>query len=101
MQPVLLLLAGVLFASMGCFGQAGKAELFGTILDPTGARITKAKVEAEEQSTLARYAAVSDERGDYHLLGLAAGQYVLTVEGAGFHTYRQSGTTLRLADQVR
>ena len=31
-----------------CFGQAGRAELFGTIQDPLGLAIPKAKVEAEE-----------------------------------------------------
>src|SRR5207244_3026886 len=48
----------------------------------------------------ARYSAQSDERGEYHLLGLPAGQYVLTVEQPGFRMYRQSGITLRLADRV-
>ena len=47
---------------------------------------------------MVRYAATSDERGGYHLLGLPAGQYVLTVEKPGFRTYRQSGIALRLAD---
>src|SRR5260370_5304543 len=101
LRPGSFLLSGLFLASMPCFGQAGKAELFGSILDPSGARVTKAKVEAEEQATLARFAAVGDERGEYHLLGLPSGQYVLTVEGPGFRTYRQSGITLRLADQIR
>ena len=49
---------------------------------------------------MVRYSAVSDERGEYHILGLPAGQYVLTVEQPGFRTYRQSGITLRLADRT-
>ena len=40
------------------------------------------------------YSTTADERGQYHLLGLSAGQYVLTVEQPGFRTYRQSGITL-------
>ena len=67
-----------------CFGQAGRAELAGTILDPSGRTVSGAKVEAEDQATMAHYAGVSDERGEYHLLGLPAGQYVLTVEQTGF-----------------
>src|SRR6266567_1044192 len=83
-----------------CFGQAGKAELFGAILDPTGLPIANAKVQAIEQATEAAFAPASDERGVCRLLGLPPGQYVLTVEQPGFRTYRQSGITLRIADQT-
>ena len=83
-----------------CFGQAGKAELFGAVQDPAGLPVPKAKVVAEDQATTIRYSAVSDERGEYHVLGLPAGRYVFTVEQAGFRMYRQSGVTLRLADRT-
>src|ERR1700687_5655784 len=91
---------GLILASTLCFGQAGRAELFGTIQDPAGLPIQKAKVQAEDQATMARYSATSDERGAYHILGLPAGQYVLTVEQPGFRTSRQSGIILRLADRT-
>jgi hypothetical protein len=96
-QGVLLFL---LLFSTTCFGQAGRAELFGTVRDPASLLIPKAKVEAENQATSARYSAVTDERGEYHILGLPAGQYVLTVEQPGFRTYRQSGIVLRLAERT-
>jgi hypothetical protein len=83
-----------------CFGQAGKAELFGTIQDPSGLPVPYAKVRAEDQTTTARFATTTDERGAYHILGLSAGQYVLTVEQPGFRTFRQSGITLRILDQT-
>lgn len=83
-----------------CFGQAGRAELFGTIQDPSGLQVSKAKVEAQDQATMVRYSAVSDERGEYHILGLPAGQYVFSVEQPGLRMYRQSGITLRLADRT-
>src|SRR5215470_8485425 len=88
------------FASVGCFGQAGRAELFGTILDPSNSAVPNAKVQAEDQATMVRYSALTDERGEYHILGLPAGQYVLTVQKPGFRTYRQSGMVLRLAGQT-
>ncbi len=47
---------------------------------------------------MARYTGMSDDRGEYHILGLPAGQFVLIVEQHGFRTYRQSGITLRLGD---
>jgi hypothetical protein len=99
-QRLFLLVSGLTLGSMLCFGQAGRAELFGTIQDPSGLPVPKAKVQAEDQATMVRYSAVSDERGEYHVLGLPAGQYVLTVEQPGFRMSRQSGITLRLADRT-
>lgn len=99
-QGLSFLLLGLISAATCCFGQAGKAELSGTIQDPAGLPVPKAKVVAEDQATTVRYSAVSDDRGEYHVLGLPSGQYVLTVETPGFHTYRQSGITLRMADHT-
>ncbi|MCU1236145.1 MAG: hypothetical protein JWP63_4112, partial [Candidatus Solibacter sp.] len=72
----------------------------GTIHDPSGLAVAKAKVEVEDQATRARYAGLSDAQGEYHLVGLPAGRYLLTVEQPGFHRYRQSGITLRLAERT-
>ncbi len=91
-----LLCAAVRMAS----GQAGKAELFGGIQDPAGLPVAGATVKADEQATGARTRAISDERGDYHLLGLAPGRYLLTVEKPGFRTYRQNGIVLGIAARV-
>src|ERR1700742_600428 len=89
-----------LFLPLICLGQAGRVELFGVITDPSGLAVSKAKVEAEDQGTKVRYSATSDERGEYHLVGLPTGQYVLSVEQPGFRTYRQTGIVLRLADRT-
>jgi hypothetical protein len=80
--------------------QAGRAELFGVIRDSSGLVVPGASVQAEDQATMARYSGISDERGEYHLVGLAAGNYVVTVELPGFRMYRQSGITLRLAERT-
>lgn len=90
----------LLLVPVSCLGQAGRAELFGTILDPAGLPVPKAKVEAEDQATMAQYSATSNGRGEYHILGLPAGQYILTVQVSGFRMYRQSGITLRLGDRT-
>jgi hypothetical protein len=100
-HQALSFLAALAAFSPTCFGQAGKAELFGTIQDPQGLAVTKAHVAGEEQATGVRSKVITDDRGDYHLLGLPAGQYVLTVEKPGFRPYRQEGITLRIGDQIR
>ena len=94
------LLVATLLSIAPCFGQAGRAELFGAIQDPSGLPVANARVQAEDQATRARYSALSDGSGQYHLLGLPPGPYVLTVEQPGFRTYRQSGITLRVDDRT-
>ncbi len=104
MQKVLAIFgfvaAGLILASRPGYGQAGRAELFGAIQDPSGQAVANAKVAVEDQATTARYASLSDARGEYHIVGLPAGEYVLTVEQPGFRTYRQSGIVLRLGDRT-
>ncbi len=92
--------AAFLLSAAAALAQSGKAELFGSIHDPAGLAVARARVSAEEQATHASYATLSDERGGYRLLGLPAGDYVLSVEQPGFRTYRQSGITLRLGDRT-
>src|SRR4051794_36419427 len=94
------ILTALLFASILCLGQAGRAELSGAIVDPSGRRVPDAKIVAEDKATTARYSARSDEHGEYHILGLPAGQYLMDVEKPGFRTHRQSGITLRLDERT-
>src|SRR5579864_5210035 len=99
MQDRHLLLAVANLAA-NSFGQSGKAELFGTIFDPSGAAIPKAQLEAVDQATAARFAATSGDRGAYHLLGLPAGKYTVRVQAPRFSEFRQTDFTLRLGDQT-
>jgi hypothetical protein len=94
------LVAVFLLFSFGCFGQAGRSELFGVVKDPAGLALVRAGVVVEELATGARFRAETDGHGEYHLLGLPAGQYGLSVEQPGFRTYRQTGIRLRWADQT-
>ncbi len=87
-------------AVLACFGQAGKATLSGLVEDPSGLPISGAQVNAEEQSTRASFSSTTNESGQYRLLGLRPGEYVLTVKQPGFKTYRQSGIILRIEDRT-
>lgn len=93
--------AAAVVLSAPCFGQAGKAELFGAIQDPQGLAVSHATVTLEEQATGIRFNVTTGDRGEYHLLGLAAGRYVLNVDKTGFRPYRQQGIALRIGDQIR
>ncbi len=94
-------LALFLSVSIPCFSQAGKAELFGTIQDPQNLAVANAKITCTESGTAAQFEVVTDERGDFHLLGLPAGLYTLAIDKPGFRPYRQEGITLRIGDQIR
>ncbi|PWU02080.1 MAG: hypothetical protein C5B51_21570 [Terriglobia bacterium] len=91
---------GLVIASVLCFGQADRAELYGSILDPSGLPVPGAKVDALNLATKVEYAAPSNRRGEYHILGLPSGEYVLTVTQPAFRTYKQSGIVLRVGDRT-
>jgi hypothetical protein len=83
-------IALLLVMALPCFGQAGKAELFGRVASPDST------VMVEDKQTGARAQTTSDAQGDFHLIGLEPGQYVVTVAGQ-----KKSDITLRIGDQVR
>src|SRR5499427_9275825 len=99
-RMAILIVLIVRLLPMPAAAQAGRAELFGVIRDTSGLPVPGASVQAEDQATMARYSATSDERGEYHLVGLPGSNYVVTVELPGFRMYRQSGITLRLAERT-
>jgi hypothetical protein len=88
------------FTVLPCLAQSGKAELLGTVVDPSTLPIANANIQLEELATNATFRTTSGEHGEYHFMGLPVGQYVLTVEHSGFRIYRQSGIALRIADQI-
>ena len=97
--PGRLAILGILLPA-AALAQGGRAELFGEIRDPAGLPVPGAKVEATQPATGVRYATLTDSTGAYHLMGLAGGEYVLTVVRPGFHTYRRSGIVLRVATRT-
>jgi carboxypeptidase family protein len=96
----LLVVVIVCLLPTSVLAQAGRAELFGVIRDSASLPVPRASVQAEDQATMVHYSGASDERGEYHLVGLPASNYVVTVEQPGFRLYRQSGITLRLAERT-
>ena len=83
-----------------CFGQAGSAEIFGIIIDPSGRSVPNTHIDAENQATQIHYSASTNGHGEYHLLGLPTGQYVFSAAQQGFRTWHQSGIVLRLGDRT-
>jgi len=83
-----------------CFGQAGRAELFGTVEDPSGLAISGAAVEALRVQTGASVKSSTNDLGAFHFFALVPGEYRVTATKSGFRTLRRSGIQLRVADRI-
>jgi hypothetical protein len=94
----LMLLALLGYAS--ALAQAGGAELFGTVRDPSGLPLAQGAVEAEDQGTGVVSKSVTGDTGEYHFFALPPGNYVLMLAKTGFTTLRRRGIQLRVADRV-
>lgn len=83
------------------FAQVSSAELSGTVFDSTGASLSGAKVTATNTGTNVPHDAVSDSTGNYVIPLLQPGDYVITVEAAGFKKLVQRGLSLQINQQAQ
>src|ERR1035441_4322988 len=94
-----LLLPAVLIALCflhGAFAQETSAGLQGTVKDPTGGIVVKAKVEVASPALIGTKKAETDQGGYYRFANLPPGVYSLTVTFVGFRTFKQEGITLEV-----
>ncbi len=89
-----------LLAAGGMFGQDARGRIAGKILDPSGAPVPHASVEAIEDSTQVKVVASANESGSYELLYLDPGTYTLAVSAKGFESYRHTGVEVRMTDRL-
>ncbi len=76
------------------------AEILGAVQDPAGLRVARVAIIAQEQSTHATFTVNSDDRGEYHLIGLPPGEYTLKAEHPGFQALRHSGILLHSGEHA-
>ncbi len=81
--------------------QVTSAELTGTILDSSGAAVSKAKVTATNNATNESHSTVSEASGDYVLSNLPPGDYTVSVDASGFRKLVQSGVSLQINQQAK
>ena len=80
----------VVLASLA-FGQVGNGTITGTVIDPTGAVLAGASVEAKNAETGVVYRAASTTTGNYTIGDLPVGTYTVTVSASGFSTGKYDG----------
>ena len=91
----------ILFALFGAtlfvgvaFGQINRANLNGTVTDPSGASIPNAQVEVVAPDTGFKRQTTTGSSGVYSISSLPTGTYDLTVSGNGFKTFEEKGIQL-------
>src|SRR5438105_12996893 len=95
-RPILFLPLVMLCMASPSLSQVSTAELSGTVTDPTGAIISRAKIVAINADTGFSRDAVSDVAGAYVMTLLPAGNYNLSLEGPGFRRLLQSAVALEV-----
>jgi len=87
---LLLALALVLGLQAVAYAQTGAASLTGLVTDQSGAAVPGVTVVATNQATNVEYTAVSNASGNYDILSVPIGRYVVKATLSGFKT-----TTMR------
>ena len=64
--------------------QVDRSLLTGTVTDPSGSVLVRARIVAVENATQTRRDGVSDSVGRYQIAGLPVGNYTVTVDHPGF-----------------
>jgi hypothetical protein len=82
------------------FTQEYRSTLSGRVLDPSGAAVSGAKIQAIEKKTGAKYETSSGGEGEYSLPFLPPGPYNLTAEHAGFKKFAQEGISLTTNSRI-
>jgi hypothetical protein len=83
-KSVVLLAAALLFGCCGLFAQTPTGEVNGTVVDSSGGTVPGADVKAINQDTNIVSETNTNQDGAFTIVNLPPGNYVLTVEKAGF-----------------
>lgn len=102
MGRILTLFTGIALSSVfhnhtslpGAYAQSVRGSLSGSILDPTGASIPGAKIEARDPNTGIARETVSSAEGAYTFSELSIGSYNITASANGFATQVQQGVQI-------
>ena len=104
---VSFLLLAIVFFSVGitvpfAHGQtlASSAALSGSVSDPSGARVPNATVTLTNPEKGITRAFKTNDEGNFSFALLPAGTYTLTVEAAGFKTFKQQAITLEVGQSA-
>ena len=91
-----------LFATaLPLFASGPTGTITGTVTDPSGAAVAKAKIKVRNEDTNATRDVETNEDGDYTVALLLPGRYRVTVESTGFRRSVIRGVILEVDQTVR
>ncbi len=76
------------------------ASVRGSVTDPSGAALPKAKVTMTEAERNVPHSVITDDAGRYSLSALPPGKYTLSVEAQGFKKFMLTDVTLAVQQQA-
>lgn len=98
---ILIASAAMLCAGGSTWAQSVRGTILGTVTDPSGSVVPKAKVTAREVATGITRSELTGDTGEYSIPQLPAGRYDLTVEERSFKKTERTGIELRVDDRLR
>lgn len=101
MSKLLVFLALSCAICLPISAQVTSAEVSGTVIDGTGAAVPNANVTLTNAATNVARSTVSDSTGRYILSLLPPGEYIVSVEAAGFRKLIQRGLNLQVNQQAQ
>lgn len=96
-----VLMIVVLLSSRTLNGQSTFGSVVGNVTDPTGAAIPNSVVTVQNIGTSSVRKTVTTEAGEYSVLNLDAGTYLVTVEAPGFKVATYKDVVLQARQVVR
>ncbi len=101
MSKTLRLAALLLTLGIALLAQQGRGTIQGLVSDPSGAAIPSAQVKVTNVATNQSFQTESNNDGLYTAPNLAVGEYVVTVEKAGFRRSVRSGVQLQVDQRAQ
>jgi hypothetical protein len=95
MKVAVLSLAFAVAVTASAGAQGGNGSLRGTVKDEQGSAMPGVTVTARSPALLIPSVAISDDVGNYRLINLPPGDYVLIAELTGFSVFRREAILLR------
>src|SRR5690349_6659494 len=88
------MVAILLAAVAGLYGQVNTGSILGTVTDASGAAIADATVQVKNVGTAVTTSIQSDTQGRFNVPSLNIGDYEVTAAKTGFQTVVRKGVTL-------
>ena len=96
-----LLVIATVFLAHAVGAQTGAGRVMGTITDDSGSAVAGATVVVTNAQTNVRWETTSSSDGNYQVLNLPIGSYVVTAEHAGFERAKTAAQALEINQSLR